>query len=95
VYLVDDDVGVLKGLSRLLRTKNYDVKTYSAPHLFLEDHDISVPGCAVLDVSMPGLDGLELQRKLTNGAPLPPSGGIHYREGRRSHERPSHESGRD
>ena len=68
VYLVDDDLGVLKGLSRLLRTKNYDVKTYSAPHLFLEDHDISVPGCAVLDVSMPGLDGLELQRKLTNGA---------------------------
>ena len=33
--------------------------------LFLEEHDVAVPGCAVLDVSMPGLDGLELQRALT------------------------------
>ena len=64
VYLVDDDAGVLKGLSRLLRAKGYDVRPYSSPQLFLEEHDVTVPGCAVLDVSMPGLDGLELQRAL-------------------------------
>ena len=65
VYLVDDDLGVLNGLSRLLRARNYDVKPYSSPQLFLEEHDVTVPGCAVFDVSMPGLNGLELQLALT------------------------------
>ena len=64
VYLVDDDLGVLNGLSRLLRARNYDVKPYSSPQLFLEEHDVTVAGCAVLDVSMPGLNGLELQLAL-------------------------------
>jgi FixJ family two-component response regulator len=68
VYLVDDDPGVLKALSRLLRARDYDVKPYSSPQLFLEEHDAAVPGCAVLDVSMPDLDGLELQRALTASA---------------------------
>ena len=69
VYLVDDDPGVLKALSRLLRAKGYDVRAYSSPLVFLEEHDVAVPGCAVLDVSMPGLDGLVLQHALavTNG----------------------------
>jgi len=65
VYLVDDDPGVLKALSRLLRARGYEVKPYASPQLFLDEHDVAVPGCAVLDVSMPGLDGLELQRALT------------------------------
>jgi len=64
-YLVDDDPGVLKGLSRLLRTRGYEVKVYSSSRLFLDEHDMTVPGCAVLDVSMPGLDGLEIQRVLS------------------------------
>ena len=68
VYLVDDDPGVLKALSRLLRARGYEVKPYSSPQVFLEEHDVTVPGCAVLDVSMPGLDGLELQRALTASA---------------------------
>jgi FixJ family two-component response regulator len=65
VYLVDDDPGVLKALSRLLRSRGYEVKPYFSPQLFLEEHDVAVSGCAILDVSMPGLDGLELQRALT------------------------------
>ena len=65
IYLVDDDPGVLKGLSRLLRTRGYEVKVYSSPRLFLDEHDMTVPGCAVLDLSMPGLDGLEIQRVLS------------------------------
>ena len=65
VFLVDDDPGVLKALSRLLRAKGYDVRPYSSPQVFLEEHDVEVPGCALLDVSMPGLDGLEIQRVLT------------------------------
>src|SRR6267143_6554071 len=65
VYLVDDDPAVLKALSRLLRAGGYDVKPYFSPQIFLEEHDVAVPGCVVLDVSMPGLDGLEIQRVLT------------------------------
>lgn len=65
VFLVDDDAGVLKGLSRLLRARDYDVQAFSSPQAFLAGHDASIPGCAVFDVSMPGLDGLELQRALS------------------------------
>jgi FixJ family two-component response regulator len=67
VFLVDDDAGVLKGLSRLLRARGYDVQAFSSPQAFLAGHDGSIPGCAVFDVSMPGLDGLELQRALSAG----------------------------
>jgi FixJ family two-component response regulator len=65
IYLVDDDAGVLKALSRLLRSRGYEVRPYSSPQVFLQEHDPGAPGCAVLDVSMPGLDGLEIQRALT------------------------------
>jgi len=65
VFIVDDDAGVLKALSRLLRARGYDVRSFTSPQEFLTHHDATVPGCAVLDVSMPGLDGLELQRALS------------------------------
>jgi FixJ family two-component response regulator len=67
IFLVDDDAGVLKGLSRLLRARGYDVQAFSSPQAFLAGHDGSIPGCAVFDVSMPGLDGLELQQALSSG----------------------------
>jgi FixJ family two-component response regulator len=67
VYLVDDDAGVLKALSRLLRTRGFNVRPFGSPQAFLADHDTSIPGCAILDVSMPGLDGLALQAALTEG----------------------------
>jgi FixJ family two-component response regulator len=64
VFLVDDDSGVLKALSRLLRTNGYDVRSYASPQEFLAGHDAKVPGCAVLDVSMPDVDGLQLHQAL-------------------------------
>jgi FixJ family two-component response regulator len=67
VFLVDDDAGVLKAVSRLLRGRGYDVRPYASPREFLDHHDASVPGCAVLDVAMPDLDGLALQQALTAG----------------------------
>lgn len=67
IFLVDDDAGVLKALSRLLRARGYDVQSFTSPQAFLANHDASIPGCAVFDVSMPGLDGLELQQALTAG----------------------------
>lgn len=71
-FLVDDDRGVLNGLTRLLRADGYKVKAYSSAEKFLSDHDPSMPGFVVLDVSMPGLDGLSLQRSMrSNGFDRP------------------------
>ncbi|MBX9647978.1 MAG: response regulator [Xanthobacteraceae bacterium] len=65
IFLVDDDAGVLRAISRLLRARGYDTLTFTSSREFLEAHDRSIPGCAVLDVSMPDFDGLELQQALT------------------------------
>ena len=67
VFIVDDDDRVIKALSRLMRVKGYDARSYTSPKEFLEQHDVAVPGCAIFDVSMPGLDGPELQQALTAG----------------------------
>ena len=73
VFLIDDDPGVLKSLTRLLQTAGYKTKAFSSSEAFLDEHDPSVPGCAVLDLTMPGLDGLELQQKLAGKATAGPS----------------------
>jgi len=67
VFIVDDDARLVEALSRFMRVKGYNVQSYTSPREFLTQHDATIPGCAVLDVSMPGLDGLELQRALTAG----------------------------
>ena len=72
VFIVDDDPAVLKSLSRLLRSVQLEVATFSSPHDFLEQHDPHVAGCLVLDMSMPGLNGLELQEALKEkGSAIP------------------------
>jgi FixJ family two-component response regulator len=65
VFLVDDDPAVLRGLKRLLNAEGYEALCFSSPQAFLAGHDASVPGCAVLDLMMPELDGLVLQQMLT------------------------------
>ncbi|HEV7398519.1 MAG TPA: response regulator [Pyrinomonadaceae bacterium] len=64
VFVVDDDPAVLAGLSRLLRSARLEAATFNSPHEFLEGLDPKAPGCLVLDLSMPGLNGLELQEAL-------------------------------
>ncbi len=64
VYVVDDDPAVLKGLARLLRSAGMEVVTYGSAHELMVQRDLNAPGCLVLDVSMPGLGGLELQKLL-------------------------------
>jgi len=64
VYLVDDDTSVLKALSRLLYANGYDIQPFSSAQDFLDHDDPAIPGCAVLDVAMPDLDGLALQNAL-------------------------------
>ena len=71
-FLIDDDPGVLKALSRIVRTAGYETVSYSSAQEFLREHDPSTPGCAILDLTMPELDGLELQQHLAQaGAERP------------------------
>ncbi len=64
VYIVDDDLSVLRALSRLLVEAGYDVKAYHSPKDFLREHDPELSGCALLDVGMSELDGLAVQQAL-------------------------------
>jgi len=72
IFVVDDEAAVLKALSRLLRSAGWAVTTFASPQEFLERHDRNAHGCVVLDMSMPGLSGLELQQALSaDGTGLP------------------------
>jgi FixJ family two-component response regulator len=72
VFLVDDDEGVRKALARVLREEGWLVQAYESAEAFLARDVSAAAGCLVLDVTMPGLDGLELQRRLAEGDdPLP------------------------
>lgn len=72
VFVVDDDASVLKALGRLLTSAGLDVELFGSAEEFLQSKSLSAPGCLVLDVHMPGLNGLELQAQLSNrGLHLP------------------------
>jgi FixJ family two-component response regulator len=65
VYLVDDDVCLLRALQRLLQADGHAVQAYTSAEEFLCAHEPSRPGCLVTDLCLPGLDGLSLQRTLS------------------------------
>lgn len=72
VYVVDDDPGVCAGLRILLRSAGYEVETFTSARQFLTAIDSRREGCLLLDVRMPGMSGLELQRQLIDqDIPLP------------------------
>jgi len=64
VFVVDDDASVVKALERLLRRAGFAVRSFQSSRAFLEEHDPSIPGCAVLDIAIDRLSGLDLQRTL-------------------------------
>ena len=72
VYIVDDDEAVRKALTRSLEQRGYTARTYASAEQFLDSYRHTSPGCLLLDVRMPGLNGLELQEILTERKiPLP------------------------
>jgi FixJ family two-component response regulator len=66
VFVVDDDQSVREGLSSLIRSIGLDVETYASGHEYLRRPPPQSPACLVLDVRMPGLSGLDLQRELAH-----------------------------
>jgi FixJ family two-component response regulator len=72
VFIVDDDAALCRALVRILREHGWQTATYASAEEFLAQRDATASGCLVLDVSLPGLDGLALQRRLAqDGPPLP------------------------
>lgn len=65
VHVVDDEAGMRQALTRLLRAEGVDVRAFASAREFLADYRAAESGCLVLDVGMPELDGLELQRRIT------------------------------
>ena len=72
VYLVDDDRSFLRALSRRLRAAGYQVEAFGSAEQFLSQRRSEAPGCAVLDLQIPGPGGLGLQQALAKAEePLP------------------------
>jgi FixJ family two-component response regulator len=67
VSIVDDDPGVLKSLARFLRAAGYAVQSFSSADELLAHDGLDGPGCVVLDLLMPGIDGRELQAAICKG----------------------------
>ena len=64
VYVIDDDEAIRLSLSFLLRSAGIASRTYESALIFLRDAKELSPGCVITDVRMPGMDGIELVRRL-------------------------------
>jgi FixJ family two-component response regulator len=72
VYVVDDDASVRRSLMNLLRSVGFHVEGFTAAHDYLDSPQADAPGCLVLDVRLPGMSGLDLQREMARTkAPRP------------------------
>lgn len=69
VFVVDDDVSVRESLELLIRHEGWQVETFDSASEFLNRPRALVPSCLVLDISMPGLNGLELQKRVATERP--------------------------
>ncbi|WP_244239334.1 response regulator transcription factor [Corallococcus carmarthensis] len=64
IFVVDDDPSVLRSLERMFHTEGYAVRSFAQPRLMLACEPWPGPGCVVMDLRMPELNGLELQERL-------------------------------
>jgi len=72
VFVVDDDLAIREALGSLIRSAGLAVETFASAHDFLEHSGADAPSCLVLDVKLPGLSGLDLQKQMTNaGVEIP------------------------
>ena len=72
VFLVDDEPGMLKALTRLLTAEGFTVRGFPLARTFLESYRAEELSCLVLDVAMPELNGLDLQERLSHAGILLP-----------------------
>jgi FixJ family two-component response regulator len=65
VYVVDDEAGMRKAVSRLLRAEGFEPRAFATAREFLDAYRAGETACLILDVALPELDGMALQRRLT------------------------------
>src|SRR5271170_2229652 len=66
VFVVDDDVSVRESVESLIRCEGWQPETFASAQAFLDYPRVHLPNCLVLDVSLPGLNGLDLQRLIAD-----------------------------
>ena len=71
VFVVDDDVSVRESLELLIKSAGWQSRTFASAQEFLSNPPPTVPCCLVLDVTLPGLNGLELQQRLAGRRDMP------------------------
>ncbi len=71
IFVVDDDVSVRESLELLILTAGWQPEMFESAEEFLERSRIDAPSCLVLDLALPNLTGLDLQRRLTDRADMP------------------------
>ena len=71
VFVVDDDISVREALELLLKTAGWQPQMFESAQGFLDHPRATCPSCLVLDVTLPGLNGLELQRRLADRPDMP------------------------
>jgi FixJ family two-component response regulator len=64
IAIVDDDPSVRRGLERLIRSLGWKAETFASAQEFLAHPRADAPGCLVLDLQLPGLSGLDLQKQM-------------------------------
>jgi FixJ family two-component response regulator len=71
VFVVDDDISVRESLEWLLRSAGWQTETFASAQEFLARPRIDVPSCLVLDVTLPDLNGLDLQKRVIDRTDMP------------------------
>ena len=71
IFVVDDDISVRESLELLLRTAGWKVETFASANAFLARGRVNIPCCLVLDVSLPDLNGLDVQKRVVDRADMP------------------------
>lgn len=72
IFIIDDDPAVRDSLSLMLEQDGYSVKTFDCGEAFISAYQPDFHGCAIVDIQMPGMDGIQLQEELgKRGIPLP------------------------
>ena len=71
VFVVDDDISVRESLELLIKSAGWQPETFASARDFLSHPRATVPCCLVLDVTLPGLNGLELQQQLAERTEMP------------------------
>jgi len=71
VFVVDDDISVREALEALINLEGWQAETFASAAAFLSRPRVSAPSCLVLDVSLPDLNGLDLQKRLAGRNDMP------------------------